>query len=126
MFIRTKTHKKILESIEKTNRDVAKRYGEIIEDLREKLEEAKDLKSILESLTNKYVNFSSGFAYLNGFNNNVALPDNVATYEADILGGKVIKQEATKCIIIKKDGSITEGITKQKPDKGYTYKLVRE
>lgn len=48
------------------------------------------------------------------------------SYTDDILGGKVIKQEGTKCLIISKDGDVKTGLTKSKPDKGYKYKLVRE
>jgi hypothetical protein len=47
-------------------------------------------------------------------------------YVDDILGGKVIKQDGTKCLVISKDGEVKTGLTKQKPDKNYNYKLVRE
>ena len=46
-------------------------------------------------------------------------------YTEDILGGKVIKQEGTKCIVIDKNGDVEIGLTKQKADKGYNYKLQR-
>lgn len=54
------------------------------------------------------------------------LPENVLVYVDDMLGGKVIKQEATKCIYIDKNGNIKTGLTKQKSDKGFSYKLIRE
>lgn len=57
--------------------------------------------------------------------NSIVLPDDVLQYTDDILGGKVIKQEGTKCLVISKDGKVTEGLTKQKADKGYSYKLIR-
>ncbi len=54
------------------------------------------------------------------------LSDNVAVYVDDLAGGKVIKQEANKCVKINKEGEIEEGYTKKKCDKGYSYKLIRE
>jgi hypothetical protein len=74
-------------------------------------------------------NFLSRIIGINGFNtvawDNITLPDTVLQYVDDILGGKVIKQEGTKCLVIDKDGNVKTGLTKQKADKGFSYKLVR-
>lgn len=59
-------------------------------------------------------------------NKEIVLSDNVLQYVDDILGGKVIKQEANKVIVIAKDGTVKTGPTKSNNDKGYSYKLVRE
>ena len=105
----------------------ARTYKQICEDLRIELKEAKDLKAILEKLYPLY-DFSKSLRYEGGGNLNIEemLPDNVLVYVDDVLGGKVIKQEGIKCLIIDKDGNVKTGLTKQKADKGYSYKLVRE
>jgi hypothetical protein len=55
------------------------------------------------------------------------MPDDVVRIVDDVLGGKVMKHEATtKCLIVDKQGNVKTGMTKQKADKGYSYKLVRE
>lgn len=124
MFITTKKHNKILT---KEINEVAKLYQNSIDSLRKELEEAKNLKLILEKLYPlNYLdgsilrfNSASGDWKLN-------LPDTVLQYTEDILGGNVIKQEGTKCIIIDPDGSIKTGLTKQKRDIGFNYKLIRK
>jgi len=74
----------------------------------------------------KFSNSSiNGISVLSGGTFEYKLPSNVAVYEKDILGGEVIKQEATKCLIVDTEGNIKTGITKQAPDKGYKYKLIR-
>ena len=98
-----------------------------IENLTEELEYARDIKNILERIipsegsedlfvTRRYVD--SMF--------DLKINENMLQYTEDILGGKVIKQEANKCIVIAKDGTVKTGLTKAKVDKGYSYKLVRE
>ena len=103
--------------------------------LRDKLREAKDFKKLLEAIIEKTgipnpdkLEGDRGFLSFGGgsIKWSVDFPDEVAQYVDDILGGKVVKQEATKCIIIKKDGEVDAGYTKKKADKGYSYKLVRE
>ena len=94
-----------------------------IEVLEEKLRKAEDLKEILVSLSDKskkYIDFMAGSSCMMG-----ELPDNVLVYVDDILGGKVIKQEGVKCLVIDRAGNVKTGLTKQKADKGYTYKLMR-
>jgi predicted transcriptional regulator len=121
---------------------VYEKINEVIE-LKEELSEARELKNVLEILANKtgipaprystdtlvatgdYVN-SFTWSSIVDIKDNFKLPDNVLVYKDDILGGKVIKQEGTKCIVIDKEGNVRYGLTKQKVDKGFTYKLVRE
>lgn len=102
-------------------------YKEENNKLQKELNEARCLKAILEKLEGK-VSFYSGkgiLAYLDG-DAKIELPDDVLRYVDDILGGKVVKQEGNKCIVIDKDGNVKTGLTKKKVDKGYAYKLVRE
>lgn len=110
-------------SIKKHNQKVNELETKISE-LKQDLAEARNLKSILEKFSDFSVN-GIHFGSVGG-SINLNLPDTVLEYTEDILGGKVIKQEGIKCLIIKKDGSVEKGLTKQKPDKGYTYKLIRE
>lgn len=107
--------------------------------LEKELQEAKNLKNVLEILatktgipTPKYgndscltIDYATGVSW-SKINTNFNLPDNVLQYVDDILGGKVIKQEGNKCLVIAKDGTVKTGLTKAKVDKGYSYKLVRE
>src|SRR5574343_7023 len=96
--------------------------------LEKELEEAKNLKEILEKMSSMTIN-GQGFAVSGGawsIASEFNLPDDVLRYVDDILGGKVIKQEGTKCLVIDKDGNVKTGLTKQKSEKGYSYKLVRE
>jgi hypothetical protein len=113
-----------------------------IVDLRDKLIKAENLKEVLEVLANKTgipkpegkgyltlgADWADGLSFSTAtWSNAIAhLPDTVLQYTEDILGGKVIKQEGNKCLVITKDGTVKTGLTKAKVDKGYTYKLVRE
>ena len=121
-MITNKTHNKILS--EEKN-EVAKIYQKRIDTLTEELKEARDLKLILEKLYPMREIFSSIGSVCNG-NVSLNLPDTVLQYTEDILGGKVIKQEGIKCLVVEKDGTVKTGLTKQKADKNYNYKLVRE
>jgi len=122
-MITNKKHNQIIEHKDKTINDY---YAKIVK-LEKELEQAKDLKLILEKLYPKFiygssvigVNFSSDGYKLD-------LGENVLVYVDDILGGKVIKQEGNKCLVIDNDGTVKTGLTKQKVDKGYSYKLVRK
>lgn len=97
-----------------------------IDKLVSELRAARDLKEILNKFSGLTIN-GNGFSITGGsWNTDLVLPDNVAQYVDDYFGGKVIKQEAIKVIEINKDGEIKTGLTKQKPDKGYSYKLVRK
>jgi hypothetical protein len=109
-----------------------------IENLRKELTESRDLKTVLTELANKTgipkPTLDSSYLKANSFcgvdwaisSAELILPDNVLVYVDDILGGKVIKQQANKCLVIDKDGNVKTGVTKEKPDKGYNYKLIRE
>lgn len=101
-----------------------------IEDLKQELREARDMKEILKSLSkdnNDFLTALSGFTYVNSIGDSVlSLSDDVLVYVDDILGGKVIKQEGNKCLVIDKTGNVKTGLTKEKPDKGYAYKLIRK
>lgn len=106
-----------------------KNHNKIVCELKEKiacLEKQVELKAILERLLDKVSFTTDNNLRFSDGNLSLLLPDNVAQYEDDFFGGKVIKQEATKVIKILKDGSIETGITRKSPDKGYPYKLVRE
>jgi len=100
-------------------------FPEFTEFMKEFKASQNNLKLILDKLyplitidSNFTMNYASGGYDLN-------LPTDVLRYVDDILGGKVIKQEGTKCIVIEADGTVKTGLTKQKADKGYSYKLVR-
>lgn len=109
-----------------------------IAELTHELEQSKQLKNVLEILASKTglpapkfgdncisVDYASGVS-MSAISHHTVLPDNVLQYVDDILGGKVIKQDGNKCLVIAKDGTVKTGLTKAKTDKGYTYKLVRE
>lgn len=105
-----------------------KTLKEKIVKLEKELEQSRDLKTIIQklagytdTLTNISTLTSSGGTWVSAH-----LPDNVLVYVDDILGGKVIKQEGVKCLVIGKDGTVKTGLTKQEYDKGFTYKLVRK
>jgi hypothetical protein len=94
--------------------------------LQKELSEAQNLKSILEIMSSMTIN-GLGFSVTGGnWNTEFTLPDNVLVYVDDILGGKVIKQEGNKCLIIDKNGDVKTGLTKHSVDKGFSYKLMRE
>lgn len=125
MFITKKKHNQIIEHKDKTINDY---YAKIVK-LENELEQSMDLKNLLEKFgDNLGILLASGSYIMTASGNDwkLNLPDNVLVYEEDILGGKVIKQEGTKCLMVDKDGNVKTGLTKQKADKGYNYKLVRE
>lgn len=121
-MITNKKHNQIIEHKDKTIND----YLAKIMKLEQELKEAKDLKLILEKLYPLYeiIGSDSVLSFTNG-GYSLNLPDTVLQYTDDILGGKVIKQEGVKCLIVEKDGTVKTGLTKQKVDKGYSYKLIR-
>ena len=128
MFITKKKHNRIIEHKDKTINDY---YTKIVK-LEKELEQSKDVKSLLEKFSNGLFTIGryfteAGLDYINGVASySMPIPDNVLQYTEDILGGKVIKQEGTKCLVVDKNGNVKTGLTKQKVDKGYSYKLVRE
>jgi len=82
-------------------------------------EENRELKNMIEVFT-QFSNNCFDQEYPCEF-----IGADVAVFVEDLAGGKVIKQEANKCIKISKDGDIEEGHTKKKCDKGFSYKLIR-
>lgn len=113
-----------------------KRHNQIVEDLKKhyekELQQARDLTSIIKNqvtLGDKILTLTnSSFLRLDSTGSRYELnfPDNVLVYVDDLLGGKVIKQEGTKCIVIEQDGSVKTGLTKSDADKGFNYKLLRK
>lgn len=128
-IITNKKYTKIANLLIKGEDEVANLNSQVVI-LKKELAEAKDLKGLLEKLTDKITLTTRGYAIENGCSSvadlEEMLSDNILKYVDDILGGKVIKQEANKAIVISKTGEVKTGLTKQKTDKGFTYKLVRE
>lgn len=122
MFISKKKHNQIIEHKDKTIND----YLTKINYLEKELDRAQDLKTILEKLYPLYTVKGLGLNFTGSSSAELILPDHIPVYVEDILGGKVIKQEATKVIRITKDGEVKTGLTKQKADKNYFYKLIRD
>lgn len=121
-MITNKKHNQIIEHKNKTIND----YLSKILKLEQELKEAKDLKAILEKVSSMSVNGINFSACGGTFYTETNLSENVLVYVDDMLGGKVIKQEGTKCVVLDKNGNMTTGLTKQKPDKGFNYKLIRQ
>jgi len=124
-----KTHNRIItelkEAYAEKHAELKEAYAEKHAELTAELKEARDLKTILDRFSSLTIN-GTGFAMSGGtWNTELVLSDTYLQYVEDILGGKVIKQEGTKCLVIGKDGTVKSGLTKEKADKGYTYKLVR-
>lgn len=117
MFITKKKHKEIIEKLKKEHFDEQKK---IISEL----EQAKCLKEILQKFSINIDKITCDQYSI--ISSSADFPDTVLQYTDDILGGRVIKQEGTKCIVIDKHGKVKTGLTKQNVDDGYTYKLVRE
>lgn len=112
-----------------TNKKIKTLETEIIR-LKQELLEAKNLKTVLDKLSDKVFAFNEYSIGAASCINNISvadLPKNVAVYEEDLLTKKqIIKQEAHKAILIDKDGNIKTGITLSKKDAGYNYSLVRQ
>ncbi len=97
-------------------------------ELKNELKIEQDFKKVLDKLVDNSLYSLDGLSAVgvSGGSWNLEMPDNVLVYVDDILGGKVIKQEANKCLVVDKNGNVKTGLTKEKVDKNYTYKLVRE
>lgn len=134
MFISKKIlDKKLLEQKEHLQKSWAgqvKVRDERIQKLEKEISEARNLKEILDKLTIKWTTITSS----GGIDNDVSwiggthfsLDESVLVYVDDYFGGKVIKQEATKLVIVDEKGDVTYSQTKQSPDKGFKYKLLRK
>ena len=113
------------EKLQKIHSD----YQEQIKELYKKLDEKSDLKDILECLSDKIKLSINGVDDINWWISWwwLSLGDDVAVYVDDLIdGGKVIKQEGNKAIIIDKEWNIKTGLTKKKTNKWYKYVLVRK
>lgn len=138
MFISKKKHNEILKGKD----FYIEKQEQAIKFLEKELEEAKNLKEIVEQITKKRsIVFSEGGIAFNTFYGGVYDPlsqdeielklseNHKMSFVADELSENdvIIKQKSTKVIFLDKEGNqIKKGWTKQKPDKGYNYKLVRE
>jgi len=128
-MITNKRHQKIIkgyqEEIEHKDQTINDYLAKILR-LEKELDEARNLKAILEKLY-PIADWSSKISsFFDLSSSDIRLPDNVLVYDDDLFGGKVIKQEGNKAIKIDKNGCVKTGITKSKCDKGYSYKLIRE
>ena len=96
--------------------------------LESELANASNLKAILDKMSSITFNGSFIHSDLSGsiLSSEIILPNDVARYVDDILGGTVVKQEANKCIVIELDGTVKTGLTKQAVDKNFSYNLVRK
>ena len=126
MFITKNKHYKIIKGIQ--------------EEYDEKLKEAKDLKSIIERFAeNRVIKFSDGSDYrsVSGYYDPLSQQEIILkpdekhsmSFVSDELSENevIIKEKSTPIIFLDKNGEIKKkGYTKQKADKGYSYKLVRE
>jgi hypothetical protein len=81
---------------------------------------AKDLKSILATNTGAIA------TYIAKIENKEREESNNNLYVEDIIDGIVLKSKANKCIVIDEEGGVKIGLTKQKVDKNYNYKLIRQ
>ena len=123
-MITNKKHNQIIEHKDKTIND----YLAKIMKLEKELDEARRLEKILDKISDKWITSGNGIVMSShgGLGYELSINENVAQYVDDYFGGKVIKQEATKLIEIAIDGKVGTAYTKQKPDKGYKYKLIRK
>ena len=128
-MITNKKHNQIIEHKDKTINDYLQKILKLEQEIKEgkeELREAKDPRTVLDRFSSLTIN-GIGFAGSGGnWDTELLLPDTVLQYTEDILGGKVIKQEGNKCLVVTKDGNVKTGLTKQTLDKGFSYKLVRE
>ena len=100
-----------------------------INDLKERLSKAETLERVLDKIWATVechsITLNGKFTDVGSLNIDKINGGEPAIYVDDVFGGKVIKQEATKLIIIRDEGTIIEGYTKEKPDNGYKYKVIR-
>lgn len=135
MFVTKLFHDAVVDGLESNNEKLIKINHELrltIEKLEKELKEARALESVLKKLADKWTDkihsrpntdwfISGGYTQIHPVNHYAQLITDFATKK------DVLKHEAlTTCIKISKNGTVTEGKTVQKPDKGYTYKLIRE
>ena len=110
-----------------------KRHKEIVDDYKYKmgkmitqLAEARDLKNILDRLTDKFDLIASPRSCVLSVGVMNCLDDTIPRYVEDYFGGRVIKQESTPITILDEKGIATYGMTKKPADKGRKYLLIQE
>jgi len=90
------TNKKHKRILREELEDLQKCHQEKVNELTKELEQTRDLKRVIEKLYP-----------LHSMDGTILRMDSVGAYEIN-------------------DGEVETGLTKQKPDKGFTYKLVRK
>lgn len=110
-----------------------KAHNKIVDQLYRELGEAKDLQVLLKEIVNKTgipipPSVKGGHMFLDseGGWGSTYFPDDVAVFVEDYFGGSVIKQEATKVVVLNEDGEASYYLTSKSPDKGRKYLLVQE
>lgn len=108
----------------KKHNQIIKKYQDKIKELESKIE----LKSLLEKMIEKISIITDKYDSIRfvDCNGELTLPDNVLQYVDDYFGGKVIKQEATKLVVLDVNGNATYHKTKKPVDKNRKYKLLQE
>lgn len=127
MFISKKKHDIIVADLMKRI-DLHKQYDEMRKDNQKNNEKLIEILEALNAGRKDFLTADSihGLAVACGGGYEITLPDNVPVYVEDVLGGKVIKQEATPVTILDEKGKATYGYTKDKADKGRAYKLIQK
>ena len=117
-----------------THNKIVKEYQDALDVQKENINRKEKFEEICEKLTDivgkidvrayeNIVSSGQGFATTVDLDVMAKLDDSVAQYVDDYFGGKVIKQEATKLIVIDEKGKATYHHTKKRPNKGKVYKL---
>jgi hypothetical protein len=115
-------YKAELDTLHKLHRE---RIEELKNQHRVELQQARDLTSVLKSMSGNLVNLGSRLFGDDWQITGNCYSDDIAQYVPDVFGGRCIKQEATKVITIDPNGEVTTGLTKMKPDVNYSYILRR-
>lgn len=113
MFITKKEHLRIVAD-----------KDERIEKLSEAIKEERRRNDISELLRKHDQDLCGITGYVDSLR--AGFPDNIPQYVDDYFGGKLFKQEATKVVILDKDGNATYALTAKTPDEGFSYVLDRK
>ena len=119
------------KKLNKINEEIIILKDKKIAELQKELQEAKNLKEILEKLTHsnlltKNTLIGHDSAVFLDFDSSVKTILDTRFVKDAVTGKTIIKDNGIKTITISKEGEITEGLTEEKPDKGYKYKLIRQ
>ncbi len=93
--------------------------------LLEKNQEIHKLRDRVRALEHEKID-GSRVECLGGLSVSLELPADVARVLPDHFGGKVLQHEATKVVVLDKNGNGKVAYTAKKADKGFSYLLVRE